>query len=70
MEMVASKLRQTILRRKATVSLNNTEILKRSLTVHFQSYPLALAEKEQLATASALFGNYDSTQSAMPILVT
>ena len=44
--------------------------MKRSLTVHFQSYPLALAEKEQLATASALFGNYDSTQSAMPILVT
>ena len=25
--------------------------MKRSLAVHFQSYPLALAEKEQLATA-------------------
>jgi len=47
--MVASKLRQTILWRKATVSLDN-KTLKRSLTVHFQSYPLALAEKEQLAT--------------------
>jgi len=31
---------------------------------------LALAEKEQLATASAVFGNYDSTQSATPIPVT
>jgi len=56
-------------KRKATVSLDN-KTLKRSLVVHFQSYPLALAEKEQLATASALFGNYDSTQSATPILVT
>jgi len=36
--------------------------LKCSLAVHFQSYPLAFAEKEQLATASAVFGNYDSTQ--------
>jgi len=31
---------------------------------------LASAEKEQLATASAVFGNYDSTQSAMPIPLT
>jgi len=67
--MVASKLRQTIPRRKTTVSFDN-KILKRSLVVHFQSYPLALAEKEQLATASAIFGNYDSTQSATPILAT
>ena len=44
--------------------------MKCSLAVHFQSYPLALAEKEQLATAIAIFGNYDSTQSAMPIPVT
>ena len=68
---MASKLRQTIPRRKATVSLDN-KTLKRSLAVHFQSYPLALAEKEQLAiaTASAVFGNYDSTQSATPIPVT
>jgi len=44
--------------------------LKRSLAVHFQSYPLALAEKKQLAIASAVFGNYDSTQSATPISVT
>ena len=43
--------------------------MERSLTVHLQSYPLALAEKEQLATASAVFGNYDSTQSATPIPV-
>ena len=64
--MVASKLPQSIPRRKATVSLDN-KTLKRSLTVHFQSYPLALAEKEQLETASAVFGNYDSTQSATPI---
>ena len=49
--MVASKLRQTIPRRKATVSLDN-KTLKCSLAVHFQSYPLALAEKEQLATAT------------------
>jgi len=69
METVASKLRQTIPKRKTTVSLDN-ETLKRSLAVHFQSYPLALAEKEQLATASAVFDNYDSTQSAMPIPVT
>ena len=69
METVASKLRQTIPWRKATVSLDN-KTLKCSLTVHFQSYPLALAEKEQLATASAVFGNYDSTQSATPIPVT
>jgi len=48
-----SKLRQTIPRRKATVSADNKS-LKRSLAVHFQSYPLALAEKEQLATASAI----------------
>ena len=68
METVASKLCQTIPRRKATVSLDN-KTLKRSLAVHFQSYPLALAEKEQLATASAISGNYDSTQSAMPIPV-
>ena len=47
----------------------DNKTLKRSLAVHFQSYPLALAEKEQLATASAVFGNYDSTQSAMPIPV-
>ena len=60
--------RQTIPRRKATVSLDN-KTLKRSLAVHFQSYPLALAEKKQLATASAVFGNYDSTQSATPIPV-
>ena len=61
---------QTIPRRKATISLDN-KTLKHSLAVHFQSYPLALlAEKEQLATASAIFGNYDSTQSATPILVT
>ena len=64
-----SKLRQTIPRRKTTVLLDN-KTLKRSLAIHFQSYPLALAEKEQLATASAVFGNYDSTQSATPILVT
>ena len=69
METVASKLRQTIPRRKATVLLDN-KTLKRSLAVHFQLYPLAFAEKEQLATASAIFGNYDSTQSATPILVT
>ena len=61
-----SKLRQTIPRRKATVSLDN-KTLKRSLAVHFQSYPLAFAEKKQLATASATFGNNDSTQSATPI---
>ena len=67
--MVTSKLRQTITRRKARVSLDN-KTLKHSLAVHFQSYPLALAEKEQLATASAIFGNYDSTQSATPTLVT
>ena len=68
--MVASKLRQTIPRRKATVSLDN-KTLRHSLAVHFQSYPLALAEKEQLAaTASAVFGNYDSTQSTTPIPVT
>ena len=47
----------------------DSKTLKRSLAVHFQWYPLALAEKEQLATASAVFGNYDSTQSAMPIPV-
>ena len=46
--MVASKLCQTIPRRMATVALNNIT-LKRSLAIHFQSYPLALAEKEQLA---------------------
>ena len=67
-ETVASKLHQTIPRRKATVSLDN-KTLKCSLAVHFQSYP-SLAEKGQLATASAVFGNYDSTQSATPILVT
>jgi len=65
---VASKLRQTIPRRKATVLLDN-KALKRSLAVHFQSYPLALAEKEQLVAANAVFGNYDSTQSATPIPV-
>ena len=65
---MVSKLRQAIPRRKATVSLDN-KTLKCSLAVHFQSYPLALAEKEQLATASAVFGNYDSTQSATPIPV-
>ena len=69
METVASKLGQTIPRRKATVSLDS-KTLKRSLAVHFQWYPLALAEKEQLATASAVFGNYDSTQSATPIPIT
>ena len=63
-----SKLRQTIPRRKATVLLDH-KTLKCSLAVHFQSYLLALAEKEQLATVSAVFGNYDYTQSAMPILV-
>ena len=68
MEMVVSKLRQAIPRRKATVSLDNKN-LKRSVAVHFSRIHLALAEKEQLATASAIFGNYDSTQSAMPILV-
>jgi len=68
METVASKLCQTIPRRKATDSLDS-KTLKRSLAVHFQSYPLAFAEKEQLATASAVFGNSDSTQSAMPIPV-
>ena len=52
METVASKLRQTIPWRKATVSLDN-KTLKRSLAVHFQSYPLAFAKKEQLATVSA-----------------
>jgi len=31
---------------------------------------LALQEKELLATASAVFGSYESTQSATPILVT
>ena len=58
-ETVAPKLRQPIPRRKATVSLDN-KTLKRSLAVYFQLYPLAfsLAEKEQLATASAIFGNY------------
>jgi len=66
---VTSKLRQTIPRRKATVSLDN-KTLEHSLAVYFQSYPLALAEKEQVATASAVFHNYDSTQSAMPIPVT
>ena len=65
---MASKLRQTIPRRKATVSLDN-KTLKHSLAVHFQSYPLALAKKDQLSTASAVFGIYDSTQSAMPIPV-
>jgi len=69
METVASKLHQSIPRRKVTVSLDN-KTLKRSLSVHFQLYLLALAEKEQLAIASAVFGNYDSTQSATPILVT
>jgi len=69
MEMVASKPRQTIPRRKATASVNN-KALKCSLAIHLQSYPLALAENEQLATASVVFGNHDSTQSAMPILVT
>ena len=49
---------------------NKNKTLKRSTTVHVQSYPLALAEKEQLATASAVFGNFDSTQSATPIPVT
>jgi len=68
METVASKLGQTIPRRKATVSLDS-KTLKHSLAVHFQWYLLVLAEKEQLATASAIFGNYDSTQSATPILV-
>ena len=34
-----------------------------SCCVHLQLYQLALAEKEQLATASAGFANYDSTQS-------
>ena len=66
---MASKLRQTIPRRKATVSLDN-KTLRHSLAVHFQSYPLALAEKEQLAIASAVFSNYDSTRSATPIPVT
>jgi len=66
MVTVVSKLRQTIPRRKATVSLDN-KTLKRSLAVHFQSYPLAFAENEQLATAIAVFGNYDSIQSATPI---
>ena len=66
---MASKLRQTIPRRKATVSLDN-KTLKRCLAVQFLSYPLAFAEKEQLATASAAFGNYDTTQSAAPIPVT
>ena len=65
--MVASKLRQTIPRRKATVLLDN-KTLKRSLVVHFQLYPLALAEKKQLARASADFGNYESTKTATPIL--
>ena len=32
-------------------------------------YPLVLAGKEQLATASAVSGNYDSTQSTTPIPV-
>ena len=63
-----SKLCQTIPRRKARVSLDN-KASKRSFAVHFQLYPSALAEKEQLATASAVFGNYDSTQSATPIPV-
>jgi len=56
-------------RRKATVLLNNKN-LKHSLAVHFQSYPLAFAEKEQLATTIVVFGNYNSTRSATPILVT
>jgi len=43
---------------------------KRFLAVYLQSYQLALAEKERLATASDFFGNYDSTQSAMPIPAT
>jgi len=61
METVASKLCQTIPRRKATFALDNTT-LKLSLAVHFQLYPLALAEKEQLTVASAVFGNHVSTQ--------
>jgi len=64
--MVASK---TTPRRIGPVLVNN-KTLKRSFAVHFQSYSLALAEKEQLATGSAIFGNYDSTQSATPIPVT
>ena len=50
--------------------MSDNKTLKCSLAVHFQLHPLALAEKEQLATACAVFGNYDSTQSATPILVT
>ena len=39
------------------------------LAAHLQSYWLALVEKEQLATASAIFGKYESTQSATCIVV-
>ena len=59
------KATSTIPRRQATVSLDN-KTPKCSLDVHLQSYQLALAKKEQLATAS---GNYDSTQSETPIPV-
>jgi len=50
--------------------LLDIKIPKHSLPVHLQLYQLALAVKEQLSTASAVFGNYDSTQLATPILVT
>ena len=63
------KATSTIPRRQATVSLDN-KTPKCSLDVHLQSYQLALAEKEQLAISSAIFGNYESTQSAAPIPVT
>ena len=51
------------LRRQARVTLD-IKTPKRCLAVHLQLYPV---EKEQLATASTLFGNYNFTQSAMPI---
>jgi len=56
-----SKLCQTILRRQATASLDN-KTLKRSLAIYLQSY--------RNITASDIYGNYDSTQSAPPIPVT
>jgi len=44
--------------------LLNNKSPNHSLDVQLQSYQLALAEKEQLGTAIAIFGNYESTQSA------
>ena len=65
-ETVVSKLHQTILNRQATVLLDD-KAPKHFPAVHLQLYRLAL---EWLATASAVFGSYDCTQSATPIPVT